>query len=280
MALFIQVMRDERTFDLMDRFPRAFMLLCRIARRMGADGSPALIGPRDFAFDGVDEKGLEKRYRTAKEYLEKNGFARFESSKSGTKAWALSGVVFNLKGGRKGGVKGGQKADTKAEQIELEIDEKGGAKGGQEADAKAEQKADNRDLIQENTNTPPYIPPEGEDQLKIENGKLKVGETAAGEQPGEVGQVGTGRTESRRFVKPAVAEIAAYCLERQNGISAQAFFDSYEAKGWLIGKTPMKDWKAAVRTWERNNFQSFGGARAKPAAAPGKGGGLMAIKTR
>ena len=62
------------------------------------------------------------------------------------------------------------------------------------------------------------------------------------------------KPKATRFVKPTVEEIEAYCKERNNGINAQYFFDSYEGKGWLIGKTPMKDWKAAIRTWEKNNF--------------------------
>ena len=51
--------------------------------------------------------------------------------------------------------------------------------------------------------------------------------------------------------KPTVEEIAAYCAERKNGINAQAFYDFYQSRGWLIGKSPMKDWKACVRTWEQ-----------------------------
>jgi DNA-binding transcriptional ArsR family regulator len=58
---------------------------------------------------------------------------------------------------------------------------------------------------------------------------------------------------SQKFIKPTIEEIEAYCRERDNGIDAQQFYDFYEAKGWLIGKTKMKDWKAAVRTWERRN---------------------------
>lgn len=54
-----------------------------------------------------------------------------------------------------------------------------------------------------------------------------------------------------KFKKPDVFTVAAYCQERQNGVDAQAFVDFYESKGWMIGKNPMKDWKAAVRTWER-----------------------------
>ena len=56
-----------------------------------------------------------------------------------------------------------------------------------------------------------------------------------------------GRT---KFVPPTVEEVKAYCLERKNGLDAQAFVDFYESKGWKVGKEPMKDWKASVRTWE------------------------------
>ena len=58
--------------------------------------------------------------------------------------------------------------------------------------------------------------------------------------------------EKERFKKPTVEEIAAYCKERNNGIDAQYFWDSYNAKDWMIGKQKMKDWKSCVRTWERN----------------------------
>lgn len=54
----------------------------------------------------------------------------------------------------------------------------------------------------------------------------------------------------RRFTKPTVDEIRVYCRERGNGVDPQRFFDFYEAKGWRVGNQPMKDWQAAVRTWE------------------------------
>lgn len=54
-----------------------------------------------------------------------------------------------------------------------------------------------------------------------------------------------------RFTPPTVDEVKTYCQERHNGIDAQTFIDFYESKGWLIGKNKMKDWKAAVRTWEK-----------------------------
>lgn len=56
-----------------------------------------------------------------------------------------------------------------------------------------------------------------------------------------------------RFVPPTVEKVAAYCKERNNGIDAQHFVDYYSANGWVQGKgKPIKDWNAAVRTWERN----------------------------
>lgn len=55
------------------------------------------------------------------------------------------------------------------------------------------------------------------------------------------------------FVKPSVQEIEAYCKERGNSINPEKFFNHYEAKGWVVGRAPMKDWRAAVRTWEGDN---------------------------
>ena len=60
-------------------------------------------------------------------------------------------------------------------------------------------------------------------------------------------QSGGGR---KRFTIPTPEEVQAYCDERKNEISGQQFCDFYSSKGWKIGKEPMKDWKAAVRTWE------------------------------
>lgn len=60
---------------------------------------------------------------------------------------------------------------------------------------------------------------------------------------------------SIRFSKPTLAEVESYCRERKNNVDAQRFVDYYESNGWKVGKNPMRDWKAAVRTWERNASQ-------------------------
>ena len=58
--------------------------------------------------------------------------------------------------------------------------------------------------------------------------------------------------EKNRFIKPNIDEIRKYCEERNNGLDAEYFYDFYESKDWYIGKNKMKDWKSAVRTWEKN----------------------------
>lgn len=63
---------------------------------------------------------------------------------------------------------------------------------------------------------------------------------------------------SSRFVKPTIEEIRSYCFERCNTVDAERFYDYYESNGWMVGKNKMKDWKAAVRTWERSNYGSGG----------------------
>ena len=67
-----------------------------------------------------------------------------------------------------------------------------------------------------------------------------------------------------KFQKPTIPEIAAYCMERGNNIDPEEFFNFYESKGWVIGKSPMKDWKACIRTWERNKRTPFAPRQAAP----------------
>ena len=63
-------------------------------------------------------------------------------------------------------------------------------------------------------------------------------------------------TKRKVFSTPTVDDVRAYCLERNNKVDPQSFVDFYESKGWMIGKNKMKDWKAAVRTWEKNETKT------------------------
>ena len=64
------------------------------------------------------------------------------------------------------------------------------------------------------------------------------------------------KVKVKRFVKPTVYDIEEYCIGRNNVVDAQKFFDYYSSNGWKVGKNPMKDWKAAVRTWEKNSNEN------------------------
>lgn len=55
------------------------------------------------------------------------------------------------------------------------------------------------------------------------------------------------------FYPPTVEDVSAYCLERKNGVNPAKFVDFYASKGWMVGKNKMKDWRAAVRNWERDD---------------------------
>jgi len=63
------------------------------------------------------------------------------------------------------------------------------------------------------------------------------------------------KAKVKRFVKPTIQEVADYCNERNNGVDAEKFYDYYSSNGWKVGKNAMKDWKASVRTWEKNTTQ-------------------------
>lgn len=83
-------------------------------------------------------------------------------------------------------------------------------------------------------------------------GKVKLGEDSIVKD--SKGESVRGE-KAKRFIPPSVEEVEQYCIERSNNIEAQSFIDFYESKGWMIGKNKMKDWKAAVRTWERSRKQ-------------------------
>lgn len=76
--------------------------------------------------------------------------------------------------------------------------------------------------------------------------------------------------KSNRFSPPSLAEVQKYVLERGSNVSAQRFVDFYQSKNWMIGKNKMKDWRAAVRTWEQKEG-SFARPREPNGSAPKQG---------
>lgn len=71
-------------------------------------------------------------------------------------------------------------------------------------------------------------------------------------------------TNRGAFKKPSVDEVRSYCMERQNSVDPEAFINHYESNGWMVGKSHMKDWKAAVRTWEQREKAQRPAFRSNP----------------
>ena len=62
------------------------------------------------------------------------------------------------------------------------------------------------------------------------------------------------KTKSKKFTKPSLEEINNFILEKNLKVNGEHFYDYYESNGWKVGKNSMKDWKATLRNWNRNNF--------------------------
>lgn len=109
--------------------------------------------------------------------------------------------------------------------------------------------------------TPGYRPAEerrGEEKRKEENEKKKD----------------TGTASRSRFVPPSFEEVQSYCRERASRVDPRAWMDHYESNGWRVGRNPMKSWKAAVRTWERQDTGGWG----KPVTPPAGPGDYTALE--
>lgn len=78
---------------------------------------------------------------------------------------------------------------------------------------------------------------------------------------GQMSTVSDTVANTHRFVTPSIDEVRAYCLERKNNVDAERFVNFYASKGWMVGKNKMRDWKACVRTWERESAGKQAGER-------------------
>lgn len=96
---------------------------------------------------------------------------------------------------------------------------------------------------------------------ELERMRAKEGEQLMLELEPEGNKPKENEKPQRNTVPPKVEWVAEYCSARNNGVDAQAFCDFYESKGWKVGNQKMKDWQAAVRTWEKGN-----GRNAAPSA--------------
>jgi len=140
----------------------------------------------------------------------------------------------------------------------------GGAPKGNRNAAKQPKENNQETTDKQPTNNQAGTDPEPDKQANVnvnvkgkENGKVKEKE-----DKGETQSVTPVRV---RFTAPEVSEVEDYCRERANGIDAHEFVDYYTANGWKQkGGNPIKDWKAAVRTWERNGINHSTSAQPQP----------------
>lgn len=92
---------------------------------------------------------------------------------------------------------------------------------------------------------PTQVPPEAREE--------KIREDKSNTLSGERGNAHTpAREKKTRFEPPTLEDVRAYCVERGNSVDPERFIDHYTSNGWMVGKNPMKDWKAAVRNWEKS----------------------------
>lgn len=160
----------------------------------------------------------------------------------------LDAALKKSEAGRLGGLKNGEnKADTKQPESNPKADVKQ-LKSKMEADTK--QPESNPKTILEQTPSNMKMKEKVKGEAEGE-GEVKKEDVCVGE-----------KQKTRRFSPPSIDEVEAYCRERGNNIVGEKFVDFYASKGWKVGNTPMKDWKAAVRTWEqRDGFKGKGGSK-------------------
>ena len=114
---------------------------------------------------------------------------------------------------------------------------------------------------------PPHSTSDANAMLEIKEKKRKENETKEKE------------IKIQQAARPALADVRLYCLERKNSVDPEQWLAYYESNGWKVGRNPMKDWRAAVRTWEKNqNGRSEGNSKKRvvgtAATTPGKYAGI------
>lgn len=95
------------------------------------------------------------------------------------------------------------------------------------------------------------------DQPMITNNKGNKGLNNGSNNKGIDKDTVDANASPKRFIKPTIQQVIEYCQERNNAVDADKWCDHYESNGWKVGKNSMRDWKAAVRTWEKNSSTSI-----------------------
>jgi hypothetical protein len=103
---------------------------------------------------------------------------------------------------------------------------------------------------------PECIQPVSNVDTQVRLGKDRLGKDSIGEGIGDSSEPPAAKPPRSRFTPPTIEEVKAYCKERGNSVDPERFVDYYTANGWVVGKNKMKDWEAAVRTWEKREAEN------------------------
>ena len=147
------------------------------------------------------------------------------------------------------------KEDGQALQV-WERNDKNGGKGGRPPKPK-ENPNETQPKPKENPNETQSEPKQNPIEIEIEEereieGEQEVGSKKEKEKENIYGAKAPARSS---FTRPTLLEVKEYCEERHNGIVPEQWYDYYEANGWKVGRNPMKDWKACIRSWERRRAE-------------------------
>lgn len=88
---------------------------------------------------------------------------------------------------------------------------------------------------------------------KQTNNQLTINQQSTNNQLTTTNNEKNDKNDKNIFVVPKIEEIKKYCSERKNKINPLQFYDYYQSNGWMVGRNKMKDWRAAVRTWEQKS---------------------------
>lgn len=138
-----------------------------------------------------------------------------------------------------------------------------GKRGGRHRKAEKNPPVNQRD-------TQPVYPPDTPQAARGQPDKIRLDGIGLDESKKPPVSPPEGDTTTKRFRKPTIEEVQAYCTERRNSVNPQRFMNHYESNGWRVGKSAMKDWKAAIRNWEGSdgrtgtNVRGNGGVPSSP----------------
>lgn len=125
--------------------------------------------------------------------------------------------------------------------------------GSENASAERKRRSrENQKMLQENRDNVTDMSQDGHGEVTNCHTEIEIEKDIEIDTDKEIEIEREGKKASSRFIPPTLEEVSAFIAENNYRVNAEKFIDYYNANGWMVGKTKMKDWKAAVRNWHRN----------------------------